>query len=542
MECKDNQILTTPDLINSGPILSSDQRCSVTTLDTYNILDSLRYFTNGKSSSRFPKDTGFDADVTLHIRSDVKLKMLAVSLENGPFLQHTAPSITQLIYEIKTAYHENTKKIDLGRMSLYELEGVRAIVYDSEYSLYGLTRYGVDLLSKAEDEVIVIQNKMITTFCKTGLILKQCSTIGANGLVEMSYVNALHNIDLDEQPDQLLADASRTTPAAFGIENEISKVQKIVPSQTYTVAQGGTMSFKRMSGLYRKHNEISRDLLTFLNGGLALLPMQNLIGTYLAEQDLNNVDQNKSLIEQNWVVSFEGSKRDVHLENYAKIAINNHHIIERHGLSEVQNLSHKHLTDIIMKNFHYQITVTDFQHLEPSLLRNIIVQNIHGRQLKLSEIVGPMSFIKGLWKGLVSVFNKSKPILDVAIKSAYPVISAMNQKHHFIPDHIIDFIDNGPDVFANVNSKHDWCQNSKQVINNVLPYVLHHMNGVELNPFPVQKMVERTEQFMDDELKQMSQKKESTVSKTSRVKIIRKRRTEAMLKRAKFTRIPNNLY
>lgn len=494
MECHDNQLRITQNLLTSGTTVTNLQKSCINVEDTYKYTTIFNDFFNCSNFFRNPNKDGSPTAITQYLKDERLLRLLCKHLENNFEVNARPYNIDLLIREIQVVF----KLIPVNPLNL--LGQLRAFVDDIEVKMIGITRAGFSLLTNAYNEALDRQSIVAENLAIGNLILKPCSTVGANTILSIDYLNAMHNIHFtDSDPDEIIEYIKYTSPATFGIYNVMTEKQKLIDSNGFLSTYGTNSSVANLVGLNSIRSELVKSINIFFNGLIAVQPIKNLVGDYLTDEELLDLDPERSLLEQDWIASvkkIDSSHLQTLISNFSK----NSKILEFYKIDASATDKHAQVLNRLTGHDH-QLPSSLIMLCGKKDLEHLHAHSYTGRIIHLNRHVTLINTLTKIWKRGSELVTKYPGFLEVAFSGLGKIANVINDKYKILPPKLIEFIKEGPGVLHDVSKDNNWSHNAKQIVMNVLPAVTSYIDNFDSKRFSIDEQTTLVDRFLMTDLK-----------------------------------------
>ncbi|BAA05123.1 major outer capsid protein [Nilaparvata lugens reovirus] len=480
------KISVNPALLTSGPIVRPGDNVIST---QKNLLTFKRCFEEMFEYDNIiiiPQNSGDMNSVTIKIKTEIVEQLL--NLFSGRDLTG---------YEHLSNFVACLKEY-MTRISGTSVRNINPALGNSN-SFVALTRKIVGMVDEAYQDVINMEDDLITTKVEADMLLKPACAEGMDSLLEDEYVDLVHK-KCNINTNTIISDLKTKLPTEFGFSPPHDNNRFM--STTGKVLVGGSISQRSILEL-GKLGEMYSDTMINSLGSIGLLiafvPVSAMRDIFISADELEQLYPDKSLIEQGWTAGTTLSKSTItnatvqaslkalfsDKEKVKKLVMHN---LNEHSAHLIFGAStddtNKNLAHVLNDDQTAKYTALTAAKDDTTLRLGIsnasadilnedwtaLAQwktEFSSVLLTTKQVKGIMDTLKKVWTRVSDFVVDNKEIVKLGVSAAYSKFGGkLKSKYGVDADHINSFIFEGP---TGLVGRNDWPLLAQQLSVSVLP-------------------------------------------------------------------------
>nr|URS73005.1 major outer capsid protein [Fijivirus sp.] len=520
-----------PSFLTSGPVIRPGDNVILNQKNILLLRETFQQLLEYQNVVVIPNASGDPQAVSVQVKMDILEQLL--DMFQGRDLsgyEHLSNFIDTVLEYVRTK-----------RSTGFQVNGMKS-------NFVGLTRKIIGLMENAYNDVISMEDDLITTKVTGDLVLKPACAEGLDSILEENYIDTVHtNAKIDT--NQILEDIMVKVPLEFGINTSKRNSLSHTKGNAGKILVGGSVSQRsifEIGNLGERYSQLMLDSLGTFGMIVGFIPIRTFDSVFLSSDELSALDPDKPLVCQNWKASATmthatlattGGKQFItdYLSTPAKAKTLLSHNLDAALFYKVyggKSTTNTTLAEKVLKKKDRTAydamtadasTIPDFEiTVSPNTVKDLFEEaflaNAKWRlpntsaTMSTEQVKGIMDSIKKGWTRFRDFVIEHKELVDIGIKAACNQFAPhLNSKFGLTPADISTFVTDGPAAF--VNKKENWQTLCQAIGVNILPALGEYAGkGTIKQMYSSLGLHDRYEQYYKNSIKLLSTTSSNTVS------------------------------
>ncbi|QLB38589.1 major outer capsid protein [Diaphorina citri reovirus] len=468
----ERQVNVDVSLLTCGPVSQNDIDIIYTEKQNIRIIENFNYLIREDQILISPNSDRSENAITLYLK-EVNIRSF-VNLLNSKNLSGKY-NLQKFVNDLKNVLSNNITTVEQS------LDNQPFISRNMRITIPGfkpVSRMIVSNMDAAYREAVSFDDELSLMMTECDLVLKPYATPNMNSVLDHSYIEKMHKAGFDT--DRLINKISTSLSQEYGLfkkENKRAVKPESINCITGVIFPGtsiSTRSIMEVPSINDEYNKLVVFPIEVISTLLVGVPISKLVNKFLTTDELKSLNQDVSLIEQNWVASTNVNQSDKDKDIYKKLykalkLLETNNATKEQNAATVASITEKYSDKVATYTYDVIKDVAGIEECNVLLLDGSLtsVRNYKA----ISDLLGKV------WGRMKSFGSRHPELVQVALRSTIDIFSTIIEKKYGIKtDEIIDFYDNGPGkILSGSGDIYSKMKKVKSLSANILPSLANVM-------------------------------------------------------------------